>query len=92
MNFGIRRLLAISVAPFLALAIVGCDVDVEDKGKLPDVDVEGGEAPELDVRGPDVDVEAEKETIEVPDVDVETEEKEVTVPDVDVDLPEEDDK
>lgn len=84
----------------LALALAtcgfaGCDVDVEEPGKMPDVDVQAdpGEAPDLNVRGPEVDVQEKKETVTVPDVDVQVdqEEKEVTVPDIDVNLPNEDD-
>ncbi len=37
-------------------ALTACDVDVDDKGKLPEVNVEPGRAPDVDVRGPDVDV------------------------------------
>ena len=85
----------------LALALAtcgfaGCDVDVEDPGQLPDVDVEStpGEAPDVNVRGPEVDVQEKKDTVTVPDLDVEVEqqEKEVTVPDIDVNLPGEEDK
>lgn len=70
---------AILAAGALAVGLAGCDVDVEDKGKMPDVDVdvEEGRMPDVDVRGPEVDV----ETKEVP----------VTVPDVDVRLPREND-
>lgn len=84
------RLFAVIAAPAMALSLVGCDVDVEDKGELPDVDVEAepGEMPEMDVEGPDVDVSTEKEEVTVPDVDVEAEKTEVPVPDVDVDMPE----
>ena len=48
-----------------------------EEGRAPDVDVavDPGKVPEVDVRGPDVDVGTEK--------------KEVTVPDVDVDIPSE---
>lgn len=73
----------------LATGVAGCDVDVNDPGKLPDVDVEGGEAPDVDVTPPDVDIGTEEKEITVPDVDVDTEKTDVTVPDVDVDIPEE---
>lgn len=81
--------LVVFLAPFM---LAGCDVDVEEKGELPDVDVESGEMPEVDAEGPDVDVDMEKEKVTVPDVDVETEKEEVTVPDVDVDAPDEGDE
>lgn len=51
-------------------ALAACDVDVKDKGELPDVDVKEGRAPDVDVTGPDVDVNREQKTITVPDVDV----------------------
>lgn len=86
-----RMLLSWLLVPATALILAGCDVDVEEEGKMPDVDVEEGEMPEADVEGPDVDVETDKEKIEVPDVDVETEEKTIPTPDVDVDVPEDDD-
>jgi hypothetical protein len=64
------------------------------EGRLPDVDVdvaEGGQLPEFDVDGPDVDVSTREEQVEVPTgIDVETEERTVTVPDIDVDLPDDD--
>jgi hypothetical protein len=79
-------LIAVSTA---AVLMSGCDVDVQDPGELPEVDVDAqpGEMPEVDVEGPDVDVSSEQEEVTVPDVDVEMEEKEVTVPDVNVDAP-----
>jgi hypothetical protein len=86
------------------LLIGGCDVDVEDKGKLPDVDVKGdaGQLPKYDVektqegRLPDVDVDAEpgrmpKVDVQGPDVDVGTKPVTVPVPDVNVDMPNEQD-
>ncbi|MEZ6145390.1 MAG: hypothetical protein R3B91_08145 [Planctomycetaceae bacterium] len=74
-------------ASLCAITLPGCDVDVEDPGALPTVDIEPGEAPDVDVHGPEVDVHAEEETVTVPDVDVEMEEKTITVPDMDVDIP-----
>lgn len=62
--------LALLTGTALALALVGCDVDQTQEGKMPDVDVTEGQLPEYDVDTPDVDVEMEKEVIEVPDVDV----------------------
>lgn len=84
-----QTLLATITAGLCGIGIVGCDVDVEDEGKLPDVEVEPGKMPDVDVRGPDVDVDMEKKEVEVPDVDVDTEKKTIKVPDVDVDIPNE---
>lgn len=59
-----------------ALGLAACDVEKEEEGRLPDVEVEGGKLPEYDV--------------DAPDVDVGTQEKTITVPDVDIDMPEDD--
>lgn len=78
---------------FVALACVGaltgCDVDVKDKGEMPEVEVKEGRAPDVDVTGPEVDVNREERSITVPDVEVNKEQKSVTVPDVDVKVPRE---
>jgi hypothetical protein len=70
---------------------LGCDVDVKDEGKMPDVDVQPGRLPDVEVRGPDVDVHMEDKKVTVPDVDISTRETTVPVPDVDVTIPREDD-
>lgn len=77
---------------FSGIAVVGlagCDVDVEEEGEMPTMDVDPGQAPDVDVEGPDVDVTEEERTVTVPDVDVDTEERTTTVPNVDIDVPEE---
>ncbi len=56
------------------LVTAGCDVEQVEEGEMPDVDVSGGNMPEYDVDGPDVDVGT----------------TEVEVPTVDVDLPDDD--
>jgi len=76
----------------LALTLsVGCTVEQTEEGRLPDVDVKGGNLPKYDVDTPDVDVSMKKKTIEVPDVDVDvkTKKAEVSVPDIDVTMPNE---
>ena len=55
-----------------ALALAGCKVEVNDRGKLPDVDVENrdGGTPEVDVkpgRMPDVDVKSDS-SVQMPDI------------------------
>ena len=54
------------------LALVACDVDQTQEGNLPDVDVNasGGQLPEFNVEGPDVNIGTENKTVEVPTVDV----------------------
>jgi len=54
-----------------ALAFLGaCTAKVEDKGKLPDVDVHGGEAPKVDVQPADVTVGTDTHTVVTPEVHV----------------------
>ena len=88
-----RALLGTSAVVLIAVGTLGCDVDVKDKGQLPDVDVavEPGRVPDVDVRGPDVDVKTKETTIKVPDVDIKTKKKTIKVPDVDVRIPQEND-
>ena len=54
------------------LGFAACDVDQTKEGELPDVDVNasGGQLPEFNVEGPEVNVGTENKTIEVPTVDV----------------------
>jgi hypothetical protein len=54
------------------LALVACDVDQTQEGNLPDIDVNasGGQLPEFNVEGPEVNVGTENKTVEVPTVDV----------------------
>ena len=54
----------------LGLLTAGCTADVEDPGSLPDVDVEGGDMPNIDVDPAQVEVSTDTQTIQVPDVDV----------------------
>lgn len=53
-------------------ALSACDVDQTKEAKAPEVEVKGGQLPEYNVTGPDVQVGTEKKTIEVPTVDVKT--------------------
>jgi hypothetical protein len=92
-----QRFIGLMGVSLLIGTLAGCDMDVEERGELPEVDVDAqeGEMPDVDVdvedQGelPSVDVDAEEgEMPEVdvqgPDVDVSAEEEEVTVPDIDV--------
>lgn len=62
--------------------VCGCQVQQEQEAELPeaDLDVQGGQWPEYDVRWADIDVGTEQRTITVPVVRVEKETREVTVP------------
>lgn len=77
--------LVLAGAAFAALTLI--DVDVEDTGELPSVDVDGGELPEMDVDVADVDVSVEEATVKVPDVDVDMKETTVPLPNIDIDQP-----
>ena len=53
-----------------ALFSAACTVDQAQEGKLPDVDVSGGQLPKLDVDLPKVRVGTDTHRVVVPDVDV----------------------
>lgn len=57
----------------LMLGAGGCTIEKEESGQLPDVDVQGGNMPEYDVKEADVDVGIEERSVPLPNVDVETE-------------------
>ena len=59
-------------ASFLSLG--ACQVEKTQNGQMPNVDVNvsGGQLPEYNVQGPDVQVGTENKTIQVPTVDVKT--------------------
>lgn len=69
-----RRLLVMA-ALALGVAAAGCRAEVEDPGEAPEVNVEGGEAPKIDVDPIDIDS---------VDVDVGTDTQQVVTPDLDV--------
>lgn len=66
-----KRIL-IMLAGVSGLGLAACDVDQTKNAQLPDVDVNvtGGQAPEFNVTGPEVNVGMENKTVQVPDVDV----------------------
>jgi hypothetical protein len=69
-----NRIIATTFAATAALGLAACDVEQTEEGEMPEVEgmptVEGGDMPEYDVEGPDVDVGTEEQTVEVPTVDV----------------------
>jgi hypothetical protein len=85
------RRMILACIPLAAMALAGCDVDVNDPGAPPQVNVEGGRAPDVDVTPPDVDVYTEEREVTVPDVDVnvDRERTRVQVPNVDINVPDE---
>ena len=62
----------VTLAAAGCIGLTACDVDKTENGAMPDVDVNatGGELPEYNVTGPDVNVGMENTTVQVPDVDV----------------------
>ena len=80
-----RKWLGWFFAPVMVFALSACDVDVNDPGAPPDIDVEGGRAPDVEVTPPDVDIRSQEREVDVPsDVDIKTERKTIEVPDVDI--------
>lgn len=76
----------------LLLLTVGCRVEQEQAGELPDVDVqvEPGQLPQYDVDGPEVNVRTEEQEVTVPQIEVTEEERNVEVPYIDIDPPQAD--
>jgi hypothetical protein len=69
-----RTILIIVLVALVALAIAWAlglfQVEADGQLKAPDVNVSGGEVPDVDVQAADVDIGTKTETIEVPTVDV----------------------
>jgi cytoskeletal protein RodZ len=69
-----RTILVIVLVALVALAIAWAlglfQVETDGQLKAPDVNVSGGEVPDVDVQAADVDIGTKTETIEVPTVDV----------------------
>ncbi len=75
-------------AALLAVGTTGCKVDKTQDGKMPEVEVKGGQIPKYDVKGPTVEVGTKTKEINVPtDVTVKTEKKEIKLPEVSVTPP-----
>ncbi|HEX6912413.1 MAG TPA: hypothetical protein VF142_18555 [Longimicrobium sp.] len=65
----LRRVMAVA-ALALSLGAMACTAEVEEEGKMPDVDVQGGEMPRVDVDPANVEVSTDTQTVVTPDVDV----------------------
>ena len=63
-----RRWIAAMAA--FALAAGACTAKVEEEGKMPDVDVSGGQAPKVDVDPARVEVGTDTNTVITPNVNV----------------------
>ncbi|AGH48861.1 MULTISPECIES: hypothetical protein [Sphingomonadales] len=84
-----RALIIIGIIVVLAaigaLATGLVDISQTQKGQLPRIAVEGGQAPRFDVKTADVKVGTTTRDVDVPRIDVGTRKEEVKVPTVDVD-------
>lgn len=63
------KLLAMAL---LAGSLVACTAEVEDPGSLPDVDVSGGEMPNVDIDPVDIDITTDTQVVEVPNIEITT--------------------
>ncbi len=64
------RKLGMMAALVLSMGAVACTAEVEEEGKMPEVEVKGGEMPKVDVDPARVEVGTDTQTVVVPDVDV----------------------
>lgn len=60
-----------AVALVALMAGAACTAEVKEEGELPNVEVEGGKAPEVDVDPANVKVGTDTSTVVTPDVDIE---------------------
>ncbi len=77
----------LSASLLLLIPLSGCQIEREQAGRLPEVDVDPGRLPEYDINGPDVNVGVTERTVTVPKLIVIQEEETVQVPYIDVDVP-----
>lgn len=73
------------VAIIAAFAFGLIDIDQTKETKLPEIAVEGGQAPTFDVDTAKVDVGTKSESVTLPTVDVGTTKEQIKLPTVDVD-------
>lgn len=66
MRSNLTRMLALG----LVLTGAACSAEVEDEGELPNVEVEGGDMPNVDVDPANVNIGTDTQTVVTPDVDV----------------------
>ena len=55
----------------VGMGLGACAAEVEDPGEAPEITVEEGEMPDIDVDAADIEVGTDTQTVVVPDVDVE---------------------
>lgn len=51
--------IAAFAAATMSFALTSCDVEKTEEGKMPEVNVEGGNLPKYDVDAPDIDVDVD---------------------------------
>lgn len=66
------RFMRLAWIPMIATGLVfgACTADVEEEGELPEVNVEGGNMPSVDVDAADVDMTTDTQTVVTPDIDI----------------------
>jgi hypothetical protein len=62
--------LTMMAALVLTMGAMACTAEVEDAGEAPEVEVRGGEMPEVDVDPANVEISTDTQTVVTPDVDV----------------------
>ncbi len=85
-----KKLLGMMFAILLVMPFAACNVEKEQEGEMPEVEVQGGQMPEYDVDAPEVEVGTDTTAVEVPEVDVNSETETITTPDVDITPPADD--
>lgn len=83
-----KKLGVLLAALTMTVALGACSVEKTEEGKMPQVEVKGGELPEYDVDTAEVNVSTGTAQVTVPDVDVDvkTGTQTATVPDVKVEV------
>ena len=64
-----KRMMTVA-ALALTMGAMACTAKVEEEGKMPDVDVQGGEMPKVDVDPANVEVTTDTQTVVTPEVNV----------------------
>ena len=84
MRGGLVAAVIVIVAIIAAFAFGLIDINQTKETKLPEVSVQGGQAPAFDVDTAKVDVGTKNATVELPKVDVDTTKEQIELPTVDV--------
>ena len=80
-------MLLLPTAALLVGLTTGCRVEQTQEGKMPEVEVKGGQVPKYDVDTAKVDVKTKDTQVEVPKVEVHKDTATVKVPEVKVTMP-----